>query len=106
MALALARYEWPAFNGAMSIQSDISYSDSYFYNLRNFDTDQFDSYVISNARMAWVNADQQWKLSVMVRNLTDERVGIQGFSLATLCGCNKVSYQAPRWYGAAVKFSF
>ncbi len=105
-AMALARYEWPAFNGSMSIQGDISYSDSYFYNLRNFDADQFDSYVISNARLAWVDADHRWELSAMVRNLTDERVGIQGFDLATLCGCNEVSYQAPRWYGAGVRYSF
>ena len=41
-----------------------------------------------------------------VHNLTDEKAGIQGYDLATLCGCNEVSYRPPRWYGISVKYSF
>lgn len=102
----LVRYEWPIFNGMMAIQGDFSYSDEYFYNLRNFDADKFDSYVMVNSRLGWTSQDGQWEAAVSVNNITDERAGIQGFDLASLCGCNEISFQAPRWYGFSVKYAF
>ena len=100
----LVRYEWPAFGGSMNIQADVSYSDEYFYNLRNFDADKYDSYTKVGARIGWVSEDDHWNVSLAVRNLTDERIGIQGFDLATLCGCNEISFQPPRWYGISFKY--
>ena len=41
-----------------------------------------------------------------VRNLTDERPGVQGFDLATLCGCNEVAYKAPRYVAFSVRKDF
>ncbi|MEM7280659.1 MAG: TonB-dependent receptor [Pseudomonadota bacterium] len=103
---ALARYEWPALGGMMSVRADVSYSDEFFYNLRNFDADKFDSYTWVNAGVGWTSEDEAWELSFDINNLTDERAGIQGFDLATLCGCNEVSYRPPRWYGVSVRRSF
>lgn len=103
---AMARYEWAALNGMMHVTGDLSYSDEYFYNLRNFDADKFDSYVMVNLGLGWTSGDGAWQASFKVNNVTDERAGIQGFDLATLCGCNEVSYRAPRWYGVNVKYSF
>ncbi|MCG8403343.1 MAG: TonB-dependent receptor, partial [Firmicutes bacterium] len=105
-ATGLIRYEWPAIGGMMAVQADVSYSDEYYYNLRNFDADKFDSYVMTNARISWVNADENWELALIGRNITDERAGVQGFDLATLCGCNEVSYRAPRFYGVSAKYEF
>lgn len=105
-AMALARYEWSAFGGMMALQGDISYSDEYYYNLRNFDGDKFDEYVYSNARLSWIDSSEQWETALIVKNISDERVGVQGFDLATLCGCNEVSYRTPRWYGLNLKYSF
>ncbi len=102
----LVRYEWQAFGGMMNVQGDFSYSDEYFYNLRNFDADKYDSYTMVGARLGWENSEQNWDVSLNIRNLTDERAGIHGFDLATLCGCNEVSYQPPRWYGLTLKYSF
>lgn len=99
----LARYEWPMMKGRMAVQSDFAYSDSYFYNLRNFDADKFDSYFMLNARIGWTSEDDRWEVAAMVKNITDERAGIQGFDLATLCGCNEISYQPPRWFGLSVR---
>lgn len=103
---ALARYEWPAFNGMMNIRGDVSYSDEFFYNLRNFDADKFDSYTMVNVGIGWMNEEGDWQVDFKVNNATDERVGIQGFDLATLCGCNEISFQPPRWYGINLKYSF
>jgi iron complex outermembrane receptor protein len=101
----LVRYEWPAFGGKLNTQLVVSYSDEYFYNLRNFDADIYDSYTKVDARVGWVSPDEHWDISFAVRNLTDERIGIQGFDLATLCGCNEVSYEPPRWYGITLRYT-
>ena len=105
-ATALARYEWPAFGGTMNVRGDITYSDEFFYNLRNFDADKFDSYTAVNAGIGWTSGDETWEVGLKINNLTDERIGIQGFDLATLCGCNEVSYQPPRWWGLNVRYGF
>lgn len=96
-AFAMARYGWDMLGGTMTVQGDISYSDEFYYNLRNFDADKFDSYTMVNALFSWESASEApWTASLAVRNVTDERAGVQGFDLATLCGCNEVSYRAPR----------
>ena len=105
-ATALARYTWPISGGDLAIQGDVSYSDEYFYNLRNFEADKFDSYVMVNASMSWISEDGTLTSTLAVRNLTDERVGIQGFDVANFCGCNEVSYRAPRYYSLSVKREF
>ncbi len=102
----LVRYEWPAFNGMMHVVGDASYSDEYFYNLRNFDADKFDSYVLVNAGIGWTSESDRWQAALKINNVTDERVGIQGFNLATLCGCNEIAFQPPRWYGVSVRYSY
>ncbi len=105
-ATGLIRYEWPAWGGRMYVGGDVSYSDEYFYNLRNFDADKFDSYVMTNARIGWISPQDDWEVSLRMDNISDERAGIQGFDLATLCGCNEISFQPPRWYGLNVKYTF
>ncbi|MAJ87808.1 MAG: TonB-dependent receptor [Cellvibrionales bacterium TMED148] len=105
-ATALARYNWPAFNGNMAIQGDITYSDEYYYNLRNYDADKFDSYVMVNASLTWLSADEKLSGKLSIKNLTDERAGIQGFDLAIFCGCNEVSYRPPTYYSLSVKREF
>lgn len=105
-AFAMARYSFPLFRGDGAVQLDVSYSDEFYYNLRNFDADKFDSYVIANGMVNWTSVDSGWSVSLLLNNITDERAGIQGFDLATLCGCNEVSYRAPRNYGIQVRKEF
>ena len=103
---AMARYAWDALGGTMAVQADVTYSDEFYYNLRNFDADEFDDYTMWNALVSWESSEGNWLLTLAGRNLTDERAGIQGFDLATLCGCNEVSYRAPRFYSVGVRYSF
>jgi iron complex outermembrane receptor protein len=105
-ATALARYAWPAFGGTLAVQGDITYSDSFYYNLRNFDADQFDSYTLVNTQLSWESPSAAWEATLAVRNLTNERAGVQGFDLATLCGCNEVSYRTPRFYNVGLRYAF
>jgi len=104
---ALARYEWSAFGGTMSVQGDVSYSDETYYNLRNFDSHQFDSYTMYNANVTWVNAEENWEFSLIGRNLSDERAGVQGYDVSLLpTQTSEVSYKAPLWYGVSARYSF
>lgn len=105
-ATGVIRYSWNAMNGTMALLADASYSDEYYYNLRNFDADKFDSYTEVNLRWTWLSEDEHWELALMVNNLTDEYIGIQGFDLATLCGCNEISFKPPRWYGVSLRYQF
>ena len=105
-ATALARYSWDAFGGKLAVAADAQYSSSFYYNLRNFSADKFDSYVVVNAGLSWTSKSERLRLGVDVKNLTDERVGIQGFDLAGLCGCNEVSYKPPRFFVGSVRYSF
>ncbi len=105
-AVAMARYAWAAFGGTMAVQGNVSYSDSFYYNLRNFSADEFDSYTMVNTQLSWESSDQRWLATLAGRNITDERAGIQGFDLATLCGCNEVSYRAPRFFSVGLRHNF
>lgn len=100
-----ARYAWTMLGGEMSVKGDVSYSSSYYYNLRNFSADKFSGYVLVNLGLSWVS-DSGVELGVGVDNLTDKRIGVQGFDLATLCGCNEVSYRTPRTFFVRSRYSF
>lgn len=102
----LIRYEWPFLGGFASVQGDVAYSDEFYYNLRNFDADKFDSYALVNAAVGWRTDDSRWAGTFGVRNLSDEKAGIHGYDLATLCGCNELSFRPPRTYAFNLKYSF
>jgi iron complex outermembrane receptor protein len=103
---ALVRYGWPAFNGTLSVQVDGNYTDSYFHNLRNFDSQKYDDYVTGNARVGYAPDSGNWEIAAFVKNFTDERYRTIGFDLATLCGCNEDAYGPPRWAGLTLKINF
>jgi iron complex outermembrane receptor protein len=105
-ASATVRYQWEMLAGVMHVLASAHYSDSFFYNLRNFDADRFSSFTMINAGLGWASSDDKWELNLDVRNLTNDHAGVQGFDLATLCGCNEVAYQPPRWTGINVKYRF
>ena len=67
-AMALLRYSWDAFNGSMALAATASYSDEYYYNLRNFDADKFDNYTEVNLHWSWTSADLHWEIALLVKN--------------------------------------
>ena len=103
-ASAIVRYQWPAMGGNFSIGGDAQYTDDFYYNLRNFDADKFGDTVMFNAGLGWSN--DYWEINFRVKNLTDTRAGVQGFDLASLCGCNEVSYKPPRFFQLGMRYNF
>ena len=59
---------------------------------------------MANAQLSFEKND--WLATLAVRNLTDERAGVMGFDLATLCGCNEVAYRAPRYVSVGLRKDF
>ncbi len=102
----LFRYAWDMFGGEMHFGGDASYSSEYFYNLRNFDADKFGSYFLLNFGIGWTSEDKGFEIGLDANNVTDERIGSQGFSLSTLCGCNEVSYKNPRSFAVKARVNF
>jgi iron complex outermembrane recepter protein len=102
----VVRYEWPGIGGLVHLLGSAHYSASFFYNLRNFSADQFGSYTMVDGGAGWATEDDRWEVNVEAKNLTNAHAGVQGFDLATLCGCNEVAYQPPRWLGINVNVKF
>ncbi|MGE3690033.1 MAG: TonB-dependent receptor [Novosphingobium sp.] len=102
----MVRYGWDAFGGEMSVKGDGSYSSSYYYNLRNFDADKYPGYFLLNLGLGWTSASKNLELGVDIQNVTNRQIGIQGFDLATLCGCNEVSYKLPRTFSVHARVNF
>ncbi len=101
-----ARYGWQLGGGEAFVLTNVQYSSEYFYNLRNFDSDKFDSYFVWNFGVGWIQDEGNWELRFDMRNLTDERVGTQGFNIAGLCGCNEVAYEPPRSFALSARYNF
>ena len=101
---AIIRYEWAAFGGKLSVQGDASYTDPFYYNLRNFDADRYGRTIMVNAGLGWSN--DVWELNFRIKNLTNVHQGIQGFDLGTFCGCNEVSYKPPRFFQLGARYNF
>lgn len=105
-ASAIVRYAWDMFGGEMAANGNLTYSSSYYYNLRNFDADKFGSYVNLDLGLDWTSASGKFQIGVSVDNVTNRRIGLQGYDLATLCGCNEVSYKLPRTFSVNTRVSF
>jgi iron complex outermembrane receptor protein len=101
----IVRYAWDvSFGGVMSVGADASYSSSYYYNLRNFDADKYGRYLMANANISW--SKDALELTLSVKNITDVRAGVMGYNVATLCGCNEVSYKPPRFFKVSARYTF
>ncbi len=83
---ALARYEWPAFGGNLSVQLGGTYVGERWTDAQNLSVGRLPSYTIVDGQVGFES--EGGKISVLLwgRNLTDERVPLN--TLATLTGFN------------------
>jgi iron complex outermembrane receptor protein len=92
--------------GKLALNGDVSYSSSFYHNLRNFDSEKLDGRTLGNASVTWSAVDSGWRVSAFVRNITDERYQTIGFDSAPNCGCSIEAYGLPRTYGVTVGARF
>lgn len=105
-ASGLARYQWDAFGGALNVNARGHYSSSFYYNLRNFTADKFDGVFVADIGTGWISNDNHWGLRLDVKNVFNALVPVQGFDLATLCGCNEISYTPPREITLGLRYNY
>jgi iron complex outermembrane receptor protein len=102
------RYDVPReiLSGRMELGGSVTYSSSFFHNLRNFDADELDGRTLANADISWFSVDDRWHVTGYIKNMTDERYATVGFDSAPNCGCSIEAYGMPRTYGVAIGTQF
>ena len=106
MLNALARYEWPILRGLMSAQIDLNYVDERALNGIDHPGLLAEAYTIANVRLGYVTSDENWDVSVWIKNLGDEEYVSSAFDITTFTGVIIEAPGQPRWMGATVKYMF
>ena len=102
----LARYEWDAFTGTLSLQVDTSFKDDHFLDFSNSPLSRQDSYWLVNARAGYLIRNGMFELAAWVKNIGDEKYYRNWFDFAGSGGFNQYTTGAPRTYGvtAAIRW--
>lgn len=102
------RYDVPAdiLGGRMELGGSVTYSSSFFHNLRNFDADELDGRTLANADVSWYSGEERFQVTGYIKNITDERYATVGFNSAANCGCSIEAYGLPRTYGLSLTTRF
>lgn len=68
-----ARYSMPVFAGlTLATQLDFSYRDSYYTDISNLPIGEVDGYTLVNSRIALVDGDERWEISLWGKNILDK----------------------------------
>ena len=105
-ASAMLRYNWDAFEGNMAAQLSANYQSETFHNARNFTAHEIDSYATADARLTWVDGQDNWSLAAYIDNLFDSDHELIGFDVSGFYGTSQISYAKPRTYGVTIRRSF
>ena len=104
----MARYEWPnsLMGGTVAVQAEANSASHRYQNIRNFQAQKMDPFVMGDVRLFWTSADEHWEFTGFVENVADARVLFTGFDLSTLCGCTTDGYMKPRWWGIRLRYNY
>lgn len=100
---ALARYEWPAFGGTMSIQGDLRYLGDQYFDILNTTLGKEKAYTLTDLRATYVTASGNASVSVWVKNVTDEEYRIYAIQVPGL-GFSQNMVGTPRWAGITASY--
>ena len=106
-AFVAAQYEWPAFNGEMSLRGEYSYTSEVFfdaYNRKGLMSQ--DAYGLVNAYLNY-DSGGAWSVSAYARNVSDENYRVGSAIAGAIWGSNILSIPGtPRTYGVRMSYSF
>ncbi len=102
----MARYEWPAFLGNVSIQGDFHYRSKHIFDLGGAPYSSESGYWIVNTRVSYVTENERWEGSFFVDNVFDEEYRSVSFDLAGAFGHIGNYYGKPRWIGGSIKYNW
>ena len=93
---ALARYEWPAFDGTLAVQGWGSFQDEIWYDIQNHPISKEDGYTIVNFRTSYTSGDDAWEVYAFVNNAFEEEYKSYTFDFTGLFGFNQQAAGSPR----------
>jgi iron complex outermembrane receptor protein len=100
------RYETSLSNGLdLTASTDFSWRDEAFLEANNQPTNLRDAYWLINGRVSIDDFDNGWKVSVWVKNITDEEYQVYLNDLPAF-GWLLNGYAAPRTFGINVGYEF
>jgi iron complex outermembrane receptor protein len=103
---AAIQYAMDLSSGAtLTMRLDASWKDKTYKDPFNVEAIAQDSYLLSNARVSWLSADEQWQLAVFALNLSDEDYITSSTSVAAF-GINTANYGRPRQWGVSLNYNF
>lgn len=98
----LVRYNWEMLGGTMAAQFDGAYYAEQYLEVSNGGAALQGAYNTVNGNISWQN--EQWRIMLWGRNLTDEVYKQYALDLGILGGT--VNYAPPQWFGLTATFSF
>lgn len=102
---ALARYEWSAMRGMMSVQSDLRHVGKQYFDILNTTLGTESAYTLVNLRASYVTASGHASFSVWVKNITDEEYRIYAIQVPGL-GFSQSMVGEPRWFGVTASYNW
>jgi len=101
---AEARYQWPAFGGQLSVESDAKWNKQQYLELINAEDDLEHSYIVANARVAYTSGSGRWEYSAYCKNFTDRWYRVYNLDLSGFLGIDQSVFGPPRTFGASVVY--
>jgi iron complex outermembrane receptor protein len=101
-----AQYQWPTNIGSFTIRGDMTYSDSFYFDvfeasLPNQSAMEQDSYSIYNARIQWDSNDGKYSSQLFCQNIGDKLYAYSSQAVGTT-GSIDSQYSPPRTFGLRV----
>jgi iron complex outermembrane receptor protein len=96
-----ATFMFPVADGGLFVRTDYSYMGEHITNSQN-PIEQ--SRTTVNTTVGWAN--EQWRMSIWGKNLTDEAYSGIDASTFAFSGMDASFLTPPRTYGASVRYSF
>ena len=100
----VARYQWRIAPGQLFVEADAKYNSPQYMELINAPADREGGYVVGNARVGFISANDKWEIDGFVRNLSDKAYLVYGLDLSAAIGIYQAAYGPPRTYGATVRY--
>jgi iron complex outermembrane recepter protein len=104
------QYEWAAFSGTMTLRVDSVWSAAQWgYAFNRPDRDFIDSYNRLSSQISWLSGDENWQVTVYMKNIDDGDDVQNAFDGAPTAGTPVGTYSHlfdPRTYGLKVTRNF
>jgi len=91
---------------ALTFRGDLSYQSETHFNVNNAPTGVESGYSVFDARITWDSPNEDWSISLLGTNLTDELYKVSVLDFTTNLGSLEWGYARPREYGISVKRHF